>query len=191
MIKITYTFATDCPVAQLRGVTVSGGEFVAKSGKYNDPVDAVRFATKVDGRIVTATISGKPEMEAALAKHLAGIAAKDACLANIGWPQYQAVQRRAINACGAYDAASDRGYPVNEGRAMRAADEALDAARTQYPLAAAYAKAESYSMASHDQKATAGCRAMDAIELGSDPLATIAKMDTDWKVAAAQCVANN
>jgi hypothetical protein len=51
--------------------------------------------------------------------------------------------------------------------------------------------AESYSMASHDQKATAGHEAMTAIESGEDPLAAVAKMESAWAAAAAACVANN
>jgi len=112
-------------------------------------------------------------------------------LAAIGWPQYQAAQSRAIDARGAYDAASEYGYPAKEAAAMKTADKALDAARTQYPLAAAYALAESYSMASHDQKSSAGRRAMQEIENGADPIASIEKMKADWADSAAKCVANN
>lgn len=191
MNKITYTFGADCKVPQLRGVTVSGGVFCTANGKWQEPIDAVRFDTVIDGRRVTAMIAGKPELEQALADHLAVEAAKAATLASIGWPQYQAVQSRAVNARYAYDEASEHGYPVKAARAMQDADDALDAARAQYPLAAAYALAESYRMASHDQKASAGRRAMDAIESGSDPIATIAKMESDWSANAAQCVANN
>lgn len=191
MEKITYTFTADCPVAQLRGVTVYGGVFCAASGKYNDPIDTVRFTTKVDGRVVTARIAGKPELEQLLAEHLAAEAAKVATLASIGWPQYQAIQSRAINARGAYDAASEYGYPAKEARAMQAADEALDAARAQYPLAAAYALAESYSMAAHDQKSSAGHTAMAAIESGVNPISAVTKMEADWTASAAKCVSNN
>ena len=191
MTTITYTFAADCPITQLRGVTVHGGVFCASTGKYNDQTDVVRFATLVDGRVVKARIAGKPELEQALADHLAADAAKVAALAAIKWPEYQAIQSRAINARGAYDAASECGYPVKEARAMKIADEALDAARTQYPRAAAYAKAESYSMAAHDQKASAGNKAMAAIESGEDPLVAVAAMDAVWAASAAKCADNN
>ena len=190
-MKITYTFPGDCKIAQLRGVTVYGGEFCNASGNWQGPIDAVKFETQVDGRNVKALIAGKLELEQALALHLAAIAAKDAILASLGWAQYQAAQKTAINARYAYDAASERGYPVKQAAAMHKANEALDAARAQYPLAAAYAKAESYSLASHDQKASAGCRAMAAIESGADPVATVAEMESNWMADAAHCVANN
>jgi len=190
MSKITYTFPADCAAPQLRGITCTGGEFRAISGKFSDPIDSVRFDTIIDGKRISAIIAGKPELEKLLADHKAAEAAKVAVLASIGWPEYQKVQSRAINASSAYDAASERGYPVKEATAMREAAEALDTARAQYPLAAAYAKAESYSMASHDQKASAGRRAMHAIESGADAITATKKMETEWAEAASRCVAN-
>lgn len=190
-MKITYTFPADCRVPQLRGQTVTGGVFCASSGKFDDKIDAVRFGTKVDGKQVMALIAGKPELEQALADHLAAQAAKAAILDNIGWPQYQAAQSHAISARAAYDAASEYGYPAKQAAEMRAAQDALDSARAKYPLAAAYAKAENYSMAANDQKSTAGRLAMEAIESGADPMTTIAAMEADWMDAAAKSVENN
>ncbi len=194
MSNINYTFPADCKVPQLRGVTATGGVFCVASGKWRQPIDAVKFTTEIDGKGIIAMISGKPELEAALTAHLARIAdekaALDSTLAAIGWPQYQAVQSRACNAREAYDRASEYGYPAKEAGAMQAADVALDAARAQYPGAAAYVRAESYSMASHDQKASAGRRAMDAIESGADPIATIAVMEAEWSAAAEKAVQN-
>lgn len=191
MDRITYTFPADSPVPQLRGVTVSGGVFCVASGKWQNPIDAVRFATEVDGRPVMAMIAGKPELEKALADHLAAAAAKTDVLASIGWPQYQAIQSRAVNARHDYHAASAHGYPIREARSMHAADDALDAAQAEFPLAAAYAKAESYSMAANDEKASAGRRAMDAIESGADPLVAVEKMNDEWSASAARSVANS
>ena len=190
MNKITYTFSTDCKIAQLRGMTVTGGEFCRADGKWQHEPDAVRFAERIDGKILIVLIAGKPELEAALAAHKRQKQAVADRLAAIGWPQYQAVQRGVYNARGAYDQASERGYPVREAAAMRAADEALDAARAQYPLAAAYAKSDSYSMAHNDQKASAGRRAMTAIESGAEPVAAIATMDAEWSAAAEKAVQN-
>ena len=192
MSKITYTFADDLKVPEiLRGVTCTGGVFCAKSGKFSDPIDAVKFDTVIYNKRITAIIAGKPELEVLLAQHLAAIAAKNAILANIGWPQYQKIQSTAINARSAYNVASERGYPVKEARAMQVAEEALDAARTQYPFAAAYALAESYSMASNDQKSNAGHKAMAEIESGDDPFSVIEKMKSNWTNAAAKLVENN
>ena len=190
-MKITYTFPSDCKILQLRGVTVTGGEFRALSGKYGDPIDSVRFDDVIDGKRISAIIAGKPELEALLAAHNAAEAETVAVMASIGWPQYQAIQSKAINARYAYDAASERGYPVKEAAAMRAAGEALDSARAQYPLAAAYAKAESYSMASHDQKASAGRKAKAEIESGAEALSAVEKMEAAWSEAASKCVDNS
>ena len=190
MSKITYTFSTDCKIAELRGITVTGGEFCRADGKWQKEPDAVRFAEQVAGKTIIAMIAGKPELEAALASHKAAKQAAVDRLAAIGWPQYQAVQRRAYNARAAYDRASEHGYPVHQAAAMRAADEALDAARVQYPMAAAYAKAESYSMASNYAKAGAGRNAMAAIELGTNPVAAVAAMESEWSAAAERMVQN-
>ena len=191
MTKISYTFAEDCAIAELRGVTVTGGEFCRIDGKYIGTPDAVRFATQVNGKGVIAKIAGKPELEAVLAEHLATKQAVTDRLAAIGWPVYQAAQSNAINARGAYDAASEYGYPVKQARAMREADEALDACAAQYPLAAMYAKAENYSFASNYAKAAAGRRAMQAIEQGSDPRTVVATMEAEWSAAAERAVDNS
>lgn len=190
MDKITYTFPTDCKVPQLRGKTFTGGEFCRIDGKLKGEPDAVRFAERFEGQIVMARIAGTPELEAALAGYKAAQQAVADRLAAIGWPEYELLQRKAGNARIAYDSASDRGYPVREAAAMRAADEALDAARAQYPLAAAYATAVSYSMAGNYAKAAAGTRAMRAIEAGADPIATVEEMMTEWSAAAEQAVRN-
>ena len=193
MSKITYTFPGSSPVAELRGKTFNGGKFCRLDGKWQGEPDAVNFGEHtVSGKLVMvkAKIEGKPELEKALADYQAAKAVEAAILASIGWPQYQAVQSRAINAQGAYEAASQHGYPIKQAAAMPEADEALDAARAQYHLAAAYAKAESYSVASHDQKASAGRRAMEAIKSGADPLQAIEKMELDWAAAASKCCDN-
>lgn len=181
MSKITYTFPADCPVAELRGVTATGGVLCRLDGKWmaGEP-DAVKFDTRVNGRTIMARIAGKPELEAALAAHLEAKATKAANLAAIGWTEYQAVQRHATNAAHAYERASEYGYPVAEAEADRKASAALEAARLQYPLAALYARAESYSMASHDVKVAVGRRAMEAIEQGADPDAAVAVMEAEW-----------
>lgn len=194
MSKITYTFPESSSVADLRGKTFTGGVFCRIDGKWQGEPDAVNFGEHIiGGKEVTlkAIIKGKPELEAALAAHNA---AKDAIkdrLNTIGWPVYQAAQSKAINARAAYDYASDRGYPVREAAAMQAADEVLDAIAQQYPLAAAYAKAESYSMAHNDLKSSAGTRAMRAIEGGADPLQAIADMEVAWSADAARAVDNS
>jgi hypothetical protein len=188
--KITYTFPLDCKIAKLRGITVSGGEFCRIDGTWQGTPDAVRFVESIEGKTIMASITGKPELEAALAAHQTFQQTTKDRLSAIGWTQYQAAQHRAYNARIAYDHASERGYPVREAAEMRKADAALAAARAQYPMAAAYAKAESYSMAHNDQKASAGRRAMIAIESGADPIATIATMEAEWHAAAEKAVQN-
>lgn len=194
MSKITYTFPQSSPIADLRGKTFANGTFCRIDGKWQGEPDAVNFGEHtIGGKLVMlkAKITGKPELEAALAAHNAVKAAIEARLAAIGWPVYQVAQRKAINARGAYDAASERGYPVREAAAMRVADEALDAIARQYPLAAAYAKAESYSFASNYLKSSAGTRAMRAVEAGVDPVLAIAAMEQEWSTAASNAVNND
>lgn len=180
-MSITYTFPSDCPIQQLRGVTATGGVLCRLDGRWMDgDPDAVRFDIRVDGKAVVARIAGKPELEAELAAHLAAKEAKAQTLAAIGWPAYQAVQRRAANAAHAYERASEYGYPAAEAEADRKAYADLEAARVQYPQAALYARAENYSMASHDVKSGAGRRAMAAIEGGADPAAAVQEMENEW-----------
>lgn len=190
MSKITYTFSVYCPIAVLAGKTFTGGVFARADNKWQGEPDAVRFAESIDGKAVMARIAGKPELEAALAAHKAAERAIKDRLATLGWPQYKAVQRAAINARDAYDQASERGYPAREAAAMRLSDDALEAAARQYPDAALYAMAEAYSMAAHYAKAAAGSRAMRAIEQGSEPAQAVAEMDAEWSVAASKAVQN-
>jgi hypothetical protein len=190
MTNITYTFPTDCPIPQLRGVTVTGGQFCRLDGQRLAEPDAVRFATLVDGNAVTARIAGKPELETLLADHLAAKAAKANRLAELGWDEYKQAQRAAVNARAAYDRASEYGYPAREAKAMHQADEALKVVAAQHPGAAAYAIAEAYSLAANDTKASAGRDAMRAIEQGDDPVATVTAMQARWSADAGKAVDN-
>jgi len=190
MESITYTFPIDCQIPALRGRTVTGGHFIRLNGGYTGDYDGVRFAEIVDGKGIVARIVGKPELEMALANHQAEQKIISDRLTLIGWPQYDAAQSIAINARGEYEAASEHGYPVREARAMQAADEALVEVAAKYPIAALYAKAESYRFAAHDQKASAGKRAMHAIEQGGDARSAIAAMEQEWCEAAAKAVVN-
>lgn len=189
MSTLTYTFPTDFPTAELRGVTVTGGEFCRLDGQWmaGEP-DAVRFATKVNGKAIGARIAGKPELEAALAAHQAAQAAKAACLRALGWDEYREALRAAGNAEARYDAASEHGYPVREAERLRQAQDALSALSARSPGAAAYAKAEAYSQAANADKAILGTEAMRAIEQGLDPIITVEAMEQAWHAAAAQAV---
>ena len=189
-MSITYTFATDCKIPQLRGITATGGEFCRADGKIG-PYDAVQFsAPKVAGKSIMAMIAGKPELESALAKHMANEKAVADRLIALGVPEYTAAQNAYLNAQSAYAHASERGYPVREARELKIAEEKLDAARIAYPLAAAYAKAKSYAMARNGEKASAGTCAILAIEGGVHPLQAVAQMEADWSAAAARAVSN-
>ena len=189
-MSITYTFTKDCKIPQLRGVTATGGQFCRIDGKFDGVPDAVRFEIKVAGQPVMAAIAGKPELEAALAAHLAAAQAVTDRLASIGWPKYQAASRALGNARGAYDAASEYGYPAREAALMAAAEKALAQVSAEYPQACAYGRAVGYSQAANADKAAAGRQAMEAIEGGADPLQAIAKMNSAWTAAAAKSVEN-
>lgn len=56
----------------------------------------------------------------------------------------------------------------------------VDALRAQYPVAAAYLKAESWSYAEHYAKSGAGKKAMERIANGEDHVAAVADMEAEW-----------
>ena len=186
--SITYTFPADSKIPELRGKTVTGGEFYRIDGDWKQEPDAVRFKDRIDGKTVIARITGKPELEAALATHQKTKQETANRLTTMGWDRYRNIQGAMINATEAYDRASERGYPIKEAAALRTAENALAAARVKYPHAALYARAESYTMAENDQKASAGRKAMRAIEGGADPAATVQRMDAEWSAAAERSV---
>lgn len=193
-MNITYTFPSDFKMAELRGKTFTGGKLCRADGKFDGEPDAVDFGEQMVGSKkvrLKVSIAGRPELEAALAAYKAEKAAIAELLTSIGWPIYRSAQLKAANARIAYDRASERGYPAKEAAAMAAADKELDEAAKKYPLAAAYAKAESYSMAHNYAKAAAGKRAMRAIEQGADPLQAVAEMEAEWADAAARAVENS
>lgn len=182
-MNISYVFPEDCAIPELRGVTATGGEFCRVDGKWmNGDPDAIRFShPRHNGRVLIARIAGKPELEAALATMLAAKAAKEERLAALGWPHYEAARRALGNAQGAYDAASDYGYPAREAEQLRQAEKEMDRLRSIYPDAAAYAKALSVSEASNYEKAAIGRTAAKAIEQGADPSTAITDMEAAWQ----------
>ena len=183
-MNITYTFAVDCPVKEVAGKTFTRGTLTKKDGK-----DVVDFGVH-DGRRLIAAVSGKPELEAILAATVAQAAQQKANLTAIGWDQYEPVLRAYSNAAGAYERASQHGFPIRESRIMGAAEVKLSAAREQYPNAAAYALALRFCDASNDAKAAAGRRAVKAIESGASAIEAIEIMQTEWSAAAAKAVNN-
>lgn len=191
MHNITYKFADDCPIPELRGLTATGGKFTRVDGQYGKTPDAVKFTTTINGKGIVAKIAGKPELEAALAEHLANEQAVADRLEAIGWPIYQSAQSKVINARAEYDSASEYGYPVKQAKAMYAAEDALEPIAAQYPLAVMYAKAISYSYASNDEKASAGRNAMRKIEQGGDVCQAISEMESDWAEAAQRACDNS
>ena len=56
--------------------------------------------------------------------------------------------------------------------------------RARYPRANAYLLAESFENAAHDQKSSAGRKALERIINGEDPETVIADMETEWHNAA-------
>ena len=176
---ITYTFCLDFPVAELRGITLTGGKFCRIDGLPGNP-DAVRFARGINGKSVMARIVGKSELESALADYLAAHAKKEAILSAIGWTDYAKARNAAINAFAAYERASEHGYPAKEAAAMRIADAKLATAKDAFPDAALYAMADGFSMSANYVKAAAGRDAMDAIESGCNPSEAIAAMKAAW-----------
>lgn len=196
-MNITYTFPTDCPVPQLRGVTFIGGQLTKT--KIDDKwVDAVVFqGPLIDGRTVTARLDNKPDLQAivAYAKEAADIAAaaKQAAIeASVpGLAAYEAAMRAYSNALADYERASQYGYPAKEAAASEAADNALQAVHAQYPATVAWRKIESYCQASNYDKSAAGDVARRSVEAGKDIFEAVAIMETDWKAAAERAVWNS
>lgn len=194
-MSITYTFPASCPVLALRGVTVTGGVFDTQLVERK-LVDVVKFATKVDGKAVIARVAGKPELEAALAAHKADIAkvaadkraALEAAVPGLG--KYETAYRKWLIACAAYDRASERGYPVREGAAMKAADEALQAVFAQNPATRLWREIERHQHADHHEMAAAGNRAAAAVMSGVPIEQAAVAMADEWSAAARRCVDN-
>ncbi len=85
--------------------------------------------------------------------------------------------REAIEASRRQHAAFERAMDRGDGRLPAATKIDLDTVKATFPRAAAYIKAESYSMASWDVKADAGRKAMERLEAGEDHIAVLADMD--------------
>ena len=190
-MRIRYTFKEDCPIAELRGKEVRGGVFCAASGSFSDPIDAVRFTTRIAGKTIMARIAGKPELEEELGKYNAAKKEEERILDGLGWPEYQKAQLKVMEARIEYDLASESGYPVEEAEDLRIAELALKDARAKFPEAARYAMAENYSLASHFEKSAAGSSAMRKIESGGDPKEAVETMQAEWSEAASRCVNNS
>ena len=194
-MNITYTFPVDCPIADLRGVTVSGGE-VKNFVISKVLTEVVVFETKVNGKSVTAKVAGKPELEAAVAavKADAAKAKADARaaleLAVPGLAAYEHASTAYSRASAAYDHASVRGYPAKEAAVAAAADAALQAVFVQYPSTAFWAKIIKYTQASNYSKSSAGDIARKAVMAGEPIEAVVEKMEADW-LDAAQRAADN
>lgn len=96
-----------------------------------------------------------------------------------------------LRARDAYDRKSQYGYPAREASAMSRAQAAYGEALRQFPRAAAWMQAESYSMARNDRKASAGNRAKARIEAGEAHEIVIAEMDAEWKAEAIGAALNS
>ena len=58
----------------------------------------------------------------------------------------------------------------------------------KYPAAAAYLRAEAFCGAAHDQKVSAGQRAVARLEAGEDYIIVMREMDAEWLAAAEKSV---
>jgi hypothetical protein len=198
MSDITYTFAGDCPVTALAGVTVTGGKI--QTILVNKVVtEVVVFETKVNGQSVTAKVAGKPELEAAVASIKAADAKAKADartaleLAVPGLAAYEAASTAYSNAAHAYDRACDRsgGYPVNEAAEAKDTDAALQAVFSAYPATKLWAQIEKYSFGSNYDRAGAADAAKKAVMAGVPLADAVVKMDADWSAAAERAVRNS
>lgn len=181
---ITYTFPASVD-PRLAGRTYTNGKIAVVNG-----AQVVDFGVRAGVR-VCAKISGRPELEAALAAHNAAIAKREQVLKEISWAEYERIQGDAINARGAYDAASEHGYPTREAAAMARADGELELVGKRLPRAKAYALAIGYVQAANYAKSAAGSRAVERIESGEDAIKVVADMQAQWSEAASRAVLND
>jgi hypothetical protein len=196
MSNITYTFPADCPIAELAGVTVSGGKI--QNILVNKVLtEVVVFETKVQGKSVTAKVAGKPELEAAVAAIKAAEAqAKADARATLeaavpGLAAYESASSAYSAAVHAYDRASERGYPVNEAARAQAAEKVLFAVYEQHPATKLWAQIEKYSYGSNYDRAACASKAKAAVMSGVPIADAVAKMEADWSAAAERAVWNS
>lgn len=64
----------------------------------------------------------------------------------------------------------------------------LESMKKQYPRAAAYLRAEGYSLAANYAKVAAGRKALEKIINGDDPEITIKEMENEWTIEAHRLV---
>ena len=64
----------------------------------------------------------------------------------------------------------------------------IEPLKAQYPVAAAYVKAEKYYFSSHYAKSAAGKEAMDRIKNGDNPQVVIAEMEAAWSAHCAKAL---
>jgi len=100
-------------------------------------------------------------------KNIPGLAELEKNIAE--WDYYQEIQQKMME--------NEMNDGVNPPR--RPKKEVVETA-AQYPIAAAYVKADNWSMASHYAKSTAGSKAKKRIEDGEDRKIVIAQMEKEW-----------
>ncbi len=148
-----------------------------------------------DGRSVQLNIrlEGKPELQAAAAEiqqaKVDKAAKKKAALPNLS--EIEKISGALENAHYAYQSKSEYGYPHKEAAALKAAEEAMEAARARYPAEAAYLKAKSYTESHNIDKNIAGRKALEAISSGEDYKKAIEEMEKEWSDRAMGSVMNN
>lgn len=108
-----------------------------------------------------------------------------------GKQEYEEARGAVENARGAYDAASEYGYPAREAAAMKEAEAEFAEICQQYPVAAAWGQANSWTYASNYRKVGAGKRAMERIEAGENHETVLTEMAAEWTAAAHEAVMNS
>lgn len=96
------------------------------------------------------------------------------------------ILRKAINDHGAYHDEVNRRFEdeMMSGIMPAKPTASISEIEAQYPRAAAYIKAENWTLASNVDKYSAGKRAVERIINGEDHAQVIADMETEWSNAA-------
>ena len=162
-----------------KAITPLRGAILAKARKLHPN------AAYVAGKIVLSASEGERAQAELLRRQRARWAAEEAAL-ELACPGL-AILRAAVDDSDRYhrqfNAMMEDG--TNDGvRSPRQPAADIDALRAQYPRAAAYMRAESYSCASNHHKAAAGVAAMAVLAKGGEIAAADALLD-NWLPASA------
>lgn len=118
----------------------------------------------------------RAEREAEIKRIEESAAKQKAWESSIGLDKLKAAIKEQI----AYKEAFDKAWERGDGKYPAKPEDRTAEMAAMYPIAAAYHKAENWSLAANYAKANAGHKAMHRIEAGEDHKKVIADMENEW-----------